>query len=665
MRDDQVSVAAPSRGGVRAAVLAVASGVVVVILVLGAQLAGLLGGGGLIVFGILAALAVPASRELSRRILLLSCFLFGWAPLMWWFPIELPGLPRLGVAVALLLGVLAGLIVGGRVLARALVPRFRVADLTTVGAGALATALAWPLLTIADGEAALRVLRIGWDYAAHFNMAEMIRRAGSLTELAAAGPFGVWSYSNYPKGFHAGVATVMEVTAGIELAGPGAELVAFAHATALVGIAAVTMVCAGVASIPYVRRRPLLATVLVVLVIVALTLGPGGGSLLLYGFPNFLLATCLLASIPLIVVTLGRIGWAWPLLALSGALVGIAHNWALLLILALAAILPGILPLRRRRWPTSAGAWTRLGLSSAATLVGGVAAWWTLQAGAPTETTLSQLIIDGGFVGGSRIEIVLPPIAAICVCLVVSWTSRRARSDGEAARTAGEVLLPIAGLGLLGFVAVVQLNANGALGYYFYKLGAGVQLASIALVAAGIAVLVRRAATVKRRRLLLAGTALVLVGLVATSSGLVNPTSEALQFRRPPGLDAQVAWRTAIDSPSPESASDAREILLAAAAVSDSAPHFWIPATLNGSTAPRLSNQWLFALTGQWAESSYTVVDEIWGDAVPIAERPDSPEDALGRIREALPDAVVVVPAELLDELRNDPAFEDGAIVSW
>lgn len=653
--------------------LGIALGILVFSLAVGAQFAGVLSGWPLITLAVLAALAVPSSREASRRVFYVGCIALGWATLVWWLPLPVSGVTRLGVVVAATLAVLVAMSVARRAGLRTLVPRFRLADTFVIAAGAFTAWMVAPLLTVVNGEQALRVLRLGWDYAAHFNMTEMIRRTGSLAELASPGPFGTWAYSDYPKGFHAVAASVMDATVGPGITTHDAEVVGFVHATALVAIASVTMVTAGLVSLPQLRRRPLLAAPLVALVTLALTCGPGGGTLLRLGFPNFLLATALLACIPLVVIPMIRIGPVAPLLALSGILIGVAHNWALLLAVAFAGVVPVLLPLSRHRWPASTAGWIRLGVIVGATLVGGVAAWSTLSGSGVDAALGARLLIDGGFVGGSLSEILLPPIIAVLGSVTLAWAvSRRAvHQRGFVVRASAQVLVPVAGLMLLAWVAVLHLTQIDGLGYYFYKLGTSVQLTSVVLVTALIGVLIPLVRMGSRRRAVLAGAGVAFAALLATSSGVVNATSEALTLRRPPGLDARAAWLRILGSPDRPTEADAQtdasadQLLLAARAVTGDAPHFWVPARLDGSTAPWLSNQWLFALTGQWSDSSDRVIDDLWGDDLARADRPRHPEAALHRIQAAEPEAVIVVSPETRDRLRDDPSFNDDRIVSW
>ena len=362
-----------------------------------------------------------------------------------------------------------------------------------------------------------------------------------------------------------------------------------------------------------------------------------------------------------------RIGQAGPLLGLSGALLGIAHNWPLLLIVAVAGLLPALLPARRRRWPSSRRAWVVLGTVIAVTLVGGLAAWSTLMGEASGAGAAELLVTAGGFIGGSLIEIVLPCLVAIMVCVAVWWGfvhRTGAPRRGSALRTAALVVFPVAGLAALAGLAAYQLGSAGELSYYFYKLGAGVQLASVVLAAAATAVLVPLARRAARRGFLIAATFAVVV-LLATSSGLVNPTSEAVVIRQPPGLGAREAWTRILTEPASDTDAEALDVILAANAVSDGAQHFFVPSTLDGTTVPRLSNQWLFALTGQWSASAYAVVDRLWGDGAPPADRPRSPEEAALLIQQAAPDGIIVVHPDVVDRVRGDPVIDDARLVTW
>ena len=660
-----------SRGvGAGRVIGACGAGAVLFVVLLWLQLSGVLSGWPLLAFGVLAALLVPSSRELSRRVLLVGCIALGAAPVAWWFPFPFAGLTHFGLCAALLPAFLAAFLLTRRVTLQALVPRFRFADALTAGALVSAIWMYMPLLAASTGETAMRILRQGWDYAAHFNMTDMVRRSGSLTELATPGPFGEWSSSDYPKGFHSTAATIMEVTIGAQVAGADAELVGFLHATAALAIAAVTMVAAGLASLPQLRASPLIAVPLVALVTLAFLLGPGGGGdLIRYGFPNFMVAVALLACMPLVVIPLERIGPVAPLLALAGILIGVAHNWALLLVLALAGLIPAILPARRRRWPIAMREWVVLGAVCAMTIVAGAAAWWTLTRGIAGTGTATLLTTPGGFIGGSLIEVVLPAALAIVVCAAIWWGfvrsgARTPSRSGPVVRAAALIFLPVVGLAAMAGVAALQLSSTGELSYYFYKLGAGVQLISVVLAAAALAVLIPLARRAARRGLLIAA-ALAVTALVATSSGVVNPTSESVAIRRPPGSEAHQTWLRIVSTPADENDAESLAVIRAADVVTAEKPHFWVPAELDGSTAPRLSNQWLFALTGQWAVSSAEVIGPLWGDSVPVTERPKRPEDAVSEIQAQSPEGIIVVTPELLQRLEGAKDVDPERLGTW
>ncbi|MFE6253980.1 hypothetical protein [Agromyces sp. NPDC057865] len=474
----------------------------------------------------------------------------------------------------------------------------------------------------------------------------------------------------------------MDTTVGLEVRDPSAELVAYTHAMAIIAIASVISVVAGLASLPQLRRRPILASPLVALATIGFTTGPGAaGSLVLYGFPNFLQAASLLACIPLIVIPLRTIGPLAPLLALSGAMLGIAHNWALLLPVAVAAVLVAVVPLRRRRWPSASRPWILMAGLVAATVIGGLVAFKILIDESVEAATVSRLVVDGGFISGSRVEMLSPPVVAVILCILAGWTvARRHVHDpgGDRARTAGEVVLPFVGLVLLAIVAAVQIAATGTFGYYFVKLGTAVQLASIVLAVATVAVLSTdgsRAASemtaptgrrgVLKRPALYAATAIAAVIVLLVYSGVVSVSTTGVSLRRSPGYEARAAWLREIHAPAADASDAARELLLAASVVDPQTQHFLVPSGLDTSTRARLQNQWLFSLTGQWSNSAYRVVDEIWGDAVPIVDRPRSEAEAVRRLAAAAPDAVIVVAPEVEQQLGRTREAPEAALTTW
>ena len=110
--------------------MATALGAVVALGLGGAQALGWLPGGVVAALGVLAALAIPMSRELSRRVAMVLATSLGWAPVVWLVDWPTGELTRFGGVTAVLWGCLAGWVVTGPVRERAaaLVPRVRGAD---------------------------------------------------------------------------------------------------------------------------------------------------------------------------------------------------------------------------------------------------------------------------------------------------------------------------------------------------------------------------------------------------------------------------------------------------------------------------------------------------------------------------------------------------------
>lgn len=631
--------------------------------VLAAQRWGALGGWPLLLAGAAASLAIPSSRELARRVAVVGCVALGAAPLLWWFAVPDIGATRFGVVVAILVGGLAGWVALGdaRSRLRRLLPRLRSVDAVAAVGVALAAWTLWPLLGARDGQAALSAMLAGWDYAAHFDMAEMIRRYGVVISQAPGGP---WQYADYPQGFHAAAATLMEVTVGRVLGSPEAELVGFARATALVCLLALATLVAALVALPALRRRPLAAAPLVALVVLAFTWGPGGGHLIAGGFPNFFVAAALLAAVPLVVIPLGRLSGLAPIATLAGAVVGIAHSWALLLVIVVPAVLIAFaVPPRRRRWPSSGAGWVRVVTVGVATLLG---CWGAVQTLGRGEAGASLFLAPGGFTGASKAEIVLPVVCALAACLAAAYVARRRRTgtprsrSDDTLRAGWMAAVPVVGALLITGIAAMQLAAGVGLQYYFWKTATAVQLVCVVLFVGVTATLLPTLIEeVKRHRLAVVGFSGAGVALLLTSAGILSIASAGLMPRTPPGLAARAAW---LERPGGAGSSGAPDILAAAGTPAEG-PSYLVPSNGLDRTAPRLLNQWLFASTGQWTVEKYRVVNDIWGDATPEDSRPDSVPDAVGRILAAAPGAVVLVDPADWDGL--EARANEGRIVPW
>lgn len=221
---------------------------------------------------------------------------------------------------------------------RLLLPRVHAVDLLPFAAAGVMAGLAARWALRGAGESALVVLTRGWDHSAHFYMTTMIRRSGAVMDRPGGGPGGdEWAYRKYPQGFHTVAATIMEVLGGSAVVDAQRELTLYVQALAVVAVVCVLLVVAAVTALPRLWSRPWIALPLTVFVAAILVLGPGG-SAVVDGFPNFVLAFSLLAVVPTLTVLQGRVHSPVTLLALGGAVVGIAHGWILLLALASPAV---------------------------------------------------------------------------------------------------------------------------------------------------------------------------------------------------------------------------------------------------------------------------------------------------------------------------------------
>jgi hypothetical protein len=620
---------------------------------------GVLRGVPLLVAVALVAVAVPTSRELSRRLLVVGCLVLGWAPLLWWWDLPTGSLGRVAVLLAVVVGLLAAwLTPRPGVRARQLVPRVRWTD-AAAGVGVLATVWAYlPTLRVSRPEGALSGFFRAWDNAAHFDMAEMIRAHGTLVGRVAQGPLGEWSYANYPQGFHAATAAVMEALAGPTVDEPGAELLTYTHAMTLVVMLALATVVAGICSLPAMRRRPLVALPAVLFVVATFALGPGGMAIH-DGFPNFFVACTLLACVPLLVTQMTRPTSPPLLAALGGAVVGVAHNWSFLLTMGVVGAVVLLFPLRRSRWPVRARDWTVAGLIAVATLFGLLVAWSALR-NQPGITDV--LTLDGPVNSVPVNQLVLTVGLALAACAALVSGVRRTRGPfGDDATRAGWVgLLPLAGVVVAVLVARLQTERVGAPGYYFWKYAIGLQLLSAVALVAALPLLVP--ARVRRGVVARIGVVVSSV-LVATVAFQAYGLPKTLPIPLGTGLAPGGAARADLVAITRASLPDAESVLAAARAHDGGpeVPHVFLPFPSEpfypapGSTPPALLQQWFNSLTGRWTEPNNSLIDP----EVPPDQSVDEAVRAARRVLEKDPDAVVVVGPTFVDAVR-DAVAGDG-----
>lgn len=575
-----------------------------------------------VALGTVLVLAVPTSRFLSRRMLLTGALLFGATPLLWWVDLPLGRLGRAGLIGSLLVGGLAAWLVAGgrrdvRRRARALLPTVRPVDAIPLLA-ALATA--WVVsgwLRVRSGSAALGALLPGWDNSAHLDMVQMLLRNGVTVDRLAAPAGTVWQFSDYPQGYHAVVATLLQAGGTRATDHPAAVLLAYVHAEAWMLVLLGGLLAAAVCSLPSLRRRPMLALPAATLLVAGFVTGPGG-SAFVGGFPNFVYAAALAACIPLLVAGMPRVAMPLQVAALGGLVVGVANAWILLLAVALPAAAVLALPATRVRWRGSRRRWTATGLVLVVVALGTLGPLHVISG----LSAGSVLTIRGGIDAPEPGFIVAVALGAVALCL---WTSASGRGRG----LAWHGVTPVVGLLAALAVGAWQLHSAGALSYYFYKLLLGVGLVSLAVIAVGLSGLTVRGLTVpagggperSTRRFVLQGLAGVVAAVAAAQlTGLT--------------IDGHRQFAAPTQAPEPMGA-----ILTAAAhPLESSQPTVLLPVT----AASRLNaQQWYLAVTGRWTKQANETASRV-------LLTPGADGAVVGALLDEAPDAVVLVdPAQL------------------
>lgn len=651
--------------GLRAASTAVVLGAGVA----GLRHAGLLEGSVALGAAVVAVLAVPTSRNLSRRIVLAGCMFFGWVPLMWW--VSLP-VGSVGRATILLSGTIA--LTGAWVAAgerplerlRRLVPAWRWVDLLPPLAAAAAALVLASWLSVRNGAAALTLLLKGWDNAAHANVVTMIRVHGSTMATLGPPPDGTsWSYSNYPQGFHACAATLIELMSSPAVGTPAQEVTRYMIATAVINVAIVAMLTAGICALAPIRRRFFVALPAVLLVFALISLGPGAASLG-NGFTNFVLAAALVGACALVAISMPRVAMPLQTAALGGALVGVAHNWAPLLVMAVPAAAVVLLPVRRRRWSADRVRWAFTVLVVGFTAVGVGLAFLQL-----SSVKTAALATVGGAIDpaplGQTLAVALTAIAACLIVVRLREVGTRGAGPGSMLsrvdqRLASLAVVPAFGLGLMGVLALQDHAAGGPPGYYLLKFATAVEIVSVIVLTAALVTIVARVmpAASQRGGRAAAVAASLLLGLGATQVfGLAAPWPNS-PIILAPGVGLWHTTRTALAAPSPTA-----QDLLASTSVQFRYPGtavVYLAVSPDDSVEPRLANAWYRALTGTWTAGSI---------AIPSGNRPirgaAGAAATAATILHAHPEALIVVRPDLRDAVRSlvPNAAMRTRIVTW
>lgn len=572
-------------------------GVAGVVLVL--RVLGVIDGPAAVVFAGVVALAVPVSRQLSRRILVVGLLAFGWVPVLWWVPVPTAGLGRVSVLLAASAGAVAAWITLADHPAerlRRLVPHVAAVDALPALASAAAAVVLRGWFSFRSADVALAYLARGWDNSAHFDMVEMIRTHGTTIDTLAAPAGTTWKFADYPQSFHVAVAALMELTGKAVPADIGTELVAYTHAVGLVAVIGVAVVVAGLCALPSLRARPLLAAPLAVVITTGYVLGPGSIALH-YGFPNFFLACVLVGAGFLLAVPLRTRVPTTHLAALGGAVVAAAHSWILLATLvAPVAVMALAIVWRGRRRRTRRALLLDAGIVLAT--LAATARTWAILAGLRATDVLTT---QGG-IPAPRLAVVLaPPIIACLGWVALSAGRRFPRTTRLTARSLAFV--PMTGLLTLEVVAGVQLRRAGDLSYDFWKYGLGVELVSVVVLVAGVAAVARPWPHSRSSRVGLRVAASIAACAVATQTfGLFGPGFSRFPiWHVAPGAESYLQ----IAQQSPATIAEARR-LLRTASYQNASPGTTLVYLETGASAidPISAQQWLLALTTRWTSAA-------------------------------------------------------------
>ncbi|MBO3101388.1 hypothetical protein [Cellulomonas fengjieae] len=635
-----------SRDGVLSLLTGVVAAAVVVALRLGGLFEGPVGAATVV----LALLVVPTSREFARRVLFSGLLVLGWVQVLWWWP---GPTDRTGFAAAIVVGIGAACVAWHvrRVSWRGMFGRFRAVDVLPMLSAAVAMGVMWRWLTPSDGTAALAHLLPGWDNSGHFDMFRMTWLNGQTTDGAPPpSADDVWAYVGYPQGFHATVVSVAELMWPSAIDDVGASLMAYTRGVALVVGGAVAVAVAGLSSLPTMRRRPEIAAPLGGLLLAVAIFGPGRIAID-SGFAAFLVATLLAGSAVFVVLLPARVASPVHLVALSGALLGVAYGWMLLLVTILPIVLGLLMPLRGAHWRAPRRDWV---VSIAVVVVTAVA----ILRGARIlmGSGGSDLLTAAGGIDpppmGLAVALFLASVGASVVAaarLMGSGVSgrRTAWRLGAAASTA-----PLA-VGVLVWLAVMQIEVNGAVSYYFWKMLIGDVVILACVAAAALAAGVRprpEPAPRGRRATVVAGSAICAVG-VTQALGYAGPAAPDVGLS---STEPSSVARAQHDSRSDSLLSVAREVLVAARVpVKDSMNTSYLQDPTTSPMHPINAQQWWLSLNSVWTASANVATRDL-------AQGQDSAETAVASAEQwlATHDGELIAPPHIAAALADSPGAQ-------
>jgi hypothetical protein len=453
--------------------LAVVCGFIALAMVLWLSALGSLQGWWLLAVVGLAALALPTSEYLSWRIVITGCLFYGSVSMLYWMR-----LPEgfLGWGHLMLGAVISGLTV--RVVASknrkqalaSLLPRVTKADFLIAVAAVLGAAALMPYFVVSSGPRALSVLMSTWDNSSHFNMYFMLRSHGTVIPMTGIPGAG---FMEYPEGFHAALATMADLVLGSPAAPLANELVAYSRLSALVSVISVVMVTAGLTSLPWIRRRPLVSAPVVVFVATAWSFGTASHANF-YAFQNFLLGVALLVCLAVLCTFADVLARPVIFAAAGAAVVGVANAWSLLLVLVAPVLVLAVFPLIRDRWRTTPIGWV-LNLTSAALACTGLALVWLQISRIGSGDVVTAVGRVRSSTHGVEIATLLVALAASTL-LVHGSASQFLTGRGMRHSSARLVIVPVLGLILILAFGTYQVLSTGSVTYYSLKLALAVEL---------------------------------------------------------------------------------------------------------------------------------------------------------------------------------------------
>lgn len=558
--------------------------------------AGVLEGAAALTLLLVALLSFPTATTLSGRILVTGCTVLGWNQMLWWWAV--PG-DRVGASLAVAVGLAVAVPVwrwpSGA--GQGMCPRVAWAD--TIPGVVFVFGGLLLVRDLADRSPSASIGRLlgGWDNAGHFSMFRMLLSHGATVDALPPPAEGeTWNYAFYPEAFHATTASLAQLMWSTPATDPGTLVVVYERAAALALTVSITVLIAGLAAQPWVRQRWEVALPPACLIAGTYLLGLGR-SLADAGFSAFVFP-CALAGAALFVMLRISCLRVSGILAIGGALAGVAHAWIPLLTLMAPVCVALVVPRLGLRWPT-----TLRGAAPVffAFLLTSYACWRAIRilAANPNES----LILTNGSIAPPHPTTLILLVVATPV-LVIALLAKRRNAEPAVARIVSArlgVAAAVVPVGLVTAAALggVQLYSRGALTYYFYKYLYGLEMMLVVLASATLGALLVWAFRTQSR----SGWRSPVLGVLLTVLAAVGALN----------TDLIPSWIQPLPSPSDAERQGVASEILRAVRVPHSDDHralYLASASPVNSTLPAL---WYLALEGKWTTAADAGAADLGG----------------------------------------------------